>query len=134
MDTSFINHLAVLVAAISTFLLGGLWYSPSVFGKMWLKENGLTEEQLRNRNVAKVFGIAFLLALISAYNLVMFLGPNATIETGGLYGFLAGIGWVATFVGTHYVFEKKSFTLFLINAGYSVVALTLMGIILGAWR
>jgi hypothetical protein len=51
-----------------------------------------------------------------------------------IYGFLAGFGCVATFIGTHYLFERRSLKLFLINAGYSIVALTIMGLIIGAWR
>jgi len=129
-----LNIWAVLVAAVSTFLIGGIWYSPAVFGKAWMRENGFTEESLKNSNMVKIFGLAFFLGLIAAINLAMFLGKDTDVASGAFYGFLAGFGWVATFVGTHYLFERKSFTLFLINAGYSVVALTLMGVILGAWR
>ena len=64
----------------------------------------------------------------------MFLGPEVNIGMGAFYGFLAGFGWVAMFIGTHYLFERKSFKLFLINAGYSIVALTVMGVIIGAWK
>jgi hypothetical protein len=128
------NIWAVLVAALSTFLIGGLWYSPAVFGKAWMRENNLTEEGLKNSNTVKIFGIAFILAIIAAINLAMFMGPEDKPEMGALWGFLAGFGWVATFVGTHYLFERKSFTLFLINAGYSVVSLTIMGVILAAWK
>jgi hypothetical protein len=49
-------------------------------------------------------------------------------------GALAGIGWVATAIGVNYLFERKSFRLFLINAGYMAVSLTIMGAILGAWH
>jgi hypothetical protein len=129
-----LNIWAVIVAALSTFLIGGLWYSRSVFGKPWMRENGFTEERLKNANMGKIFGLAFLLALIAALNLAMFLGPENRPKMGALWGFAAGFGWVATFVGTHYLFERRSFTLFLINAGYSVVALTVMGIILAAWK
>lgn len=129
-----LNIWAVIVAALSTFLIGGLWYSPIVFGKPWMRENGFTEERLKDANMVKIFGLAFLLALIAAINLAMFLGAENRPEMGALWGFAAGFGWVATFVGTHYLFERKSFTLFLINAGYSVVALTVMGIILAAWK
>ena len=133
MDTPF-NIWAVLVAALSTFLIGGLWYSPAVFGKAWMKENGFTEESMKNSNMVKIFGLAFVLGLIAAINLAMFMGPENDPGMGALWGFLAGFGWVATFVGTHYLFERKSFRLFLINAGYSVVALTVMGVILAAWK
>lgn len=129
-----LNFWAVIVSALSTFLIGGLWYSPAVFGKPWMRENNFTEEQLKGRNMGKIFGLAFLLALIAALNLAMFLGPENRPEMGALWGFAAGFGWVATFVGTHYLFEKKSMTLFLINAGYSIVALTLMGVILAAFQ
>lgn len=129
-----LNYWAILAAALSTFLIGGLWYSPAVFGKAWMAENGFTEESLKNGNMAKIFGLAFLLGLIAAVNLAMFLGNESSIANGAFYGFLAGFGWVATFVGTHYLFERKSFRLFLINAGYAVVALTVMGVILAAWK
>lgn len=129
-----LNIWAVLVAALSTFLIGGLWYSPAVFGKAWMRENGFTEESLKGSNMAKIFGLTFCLALIAAINLAMFLGPEDQPEMGALWGFAAGFGWVATFIGTHYLFERKSFTLFLINAGYSVIALTVMGVILAAWK
>lgn len=129
-----LNYLAILVAALSTFLIGGLWYSPAVFGKTWMRENGLKEEDMKNSNFLKIFGGAFVLAVISAVNLAMFMGPENDPTMGALWGFLAGAGWVATFVGTHYLFERKSFTLFLINAGYSIVALTIMGVIIAAWK
>ena len=129
-----LNIWAVLVAALSTFCIGGLWYSPAVFGKAWMRENGLTEEGLKNSNSIKIFGIAFILAIIAAINLAMFMGPEDKPGMGALWGFLAGFGWVATFIGTHYLFERKSFTLFLINAGYSIVSLTIMGVILAAWK
>lgn len=129
-----VNWLAVVVAALSTFLIGGLWYSPAVFGKAWMKENGFTEENMKGGNLVKIFGLAFVLGLVASVNLAMFLGPDTDATMGAVYGFAAGLGWVATFVGTHYLFERKSFKLFLINAGYSIVALTVMGVILGAWK
>jgi hypothetical protein len=129
-----LNIWAVNDSALSTFMIGGIWYSPAVLGKPWMRENGFTEESLKGSNMLKIFGLAFFLALIAALNLAMFLGPEDRPEMGALWGFAAGFGWVATFVGTHYLFERKSFTLFLINAGYSIVALTVMGVILTAWK
>jgi hypothetical protein len=127
-----LNYLAIVLAALSTFLLGGLWYSPAVFGKTWMKENGFTEESMKGGNMIKIFGLAFVLGLISAINLAMFMGPEKDVTMGAAYGFAAGFGWVATFVGTHYLFERRSLKLFLINAGYSIVALTVMGVIIVA--
>jgi hypothetical protein len=129
-----LNYWAILVAALSTFLIGGLWYSPAVFGKRWMRENGFTEEGLKGGNMVQIFGLAFFLALVAAVNLAMFMGPEDKPAMGAMWGFLAGFGWVATFVGTHYLFERRSFALFLINAGYSIVALTVMGVILASWK
>ena len=129
-----INYWAILVAALSTFLIGGLWYSPALFGKAWMRENGFTEENMKGSNMTKIFGLAFLLGIVAAINLAMFMGPENNPAMGAMWGFLAGFGWVATFVGTHYLFERRSLKLFLINAGYSVVALTVMGVILAAWK
>jgi hypothetical protein len=129
-----INYWAILASALSTFLIGGLWYSPAVFGKAWMHENGFTEEGLKNSNMVKIFGLSFILGLIAAINLAMYMGDERRPLMGALWGFLAGFGWVATFLGTHYLFERRSFRLFLINAGYSIVALTVMGMILAAWK
>jgi len=129
-----LNYWAILVAALSTFLVGGVWYSPAAFGKVWMRENGFTEESMKGANMIKIFGLAFFLGLIAAINLAMYMGPESRPEMGALWGFLAGFGWVATFVGMHYLFERKSFKLFLINAGYSIVSLTLMGVIIAAWK
>ena len=128
------NIWAVLVAALSTFLIGGLWYSPALFGKAWMRENGFTEESMKGANMTKIFGLAFLLGIVAAINLAMFMGPENDPAMGAMWGFLAGFGWVATFVGTHYLFERRSLKLFLINSGYSIVALTVMGVILAAWK
>src|SRR5215207_9862652 len=129
-----VNWLAIIVAALSTFLIGGLWYSPALFGKAWMRENGFTEESMKGANMAKIFVLAFLLGVVAAINLAMFMGPENNPAMGAMWGFLAGFGWVATFVGTHYLFERRSLRLFLINAGYSAVALTVMGVILAAWK
>lgn len=60
MDFSSINIWAVLVATLSTFLVGWLWYGP-LFGKAWMNTVGLTEEQIQQGNMAKVFGFVFFI-------------------------------------------------------------------------
>ena len=127
-----VNWLSVLMAAAACFVMGGIWYGP-LFGRAWMQGFNLTEDDLNNRSVPKTFGIACLLALITALNLEMFLGPQAGLMTGMMAGLLAGIGFVATFLGILYVFEMQSLKIYLINAGYCVITLTVMGMILGAW-
>lgn len=130
-----LNHLAIIVAALSTFLLGGLWYSPILFGKAWQRENRLSDEDLQRGNIAKIFGLTFIFALIMAYNLGFFLNDGSMDATmGALYGFLTGFGWIAMAIFINGQFERKSTRYMLINGGYMVVALTIMGLIIGAWR
>ncbi len=133
MDPSQINWLAVLVAAVSSFLVGGLWYSPVLFGKPRARLTGLGEEQLRG-GTGRVFGGAFVCALIAAVNLAFFLGPTATFGFSAFAGFAAGLGWAATSLTTTFLFERRPAALIAIDASYHVVSLTLMGLILGAWR
>lgn len=130
MDIANVNWFAVVIAAVSAFLVGGIWYGP-VFGKAWMTEFGFKEEDLKKRNPGKIFGISLLLSFIVAFNLEMFLGPDADIAFGTMAGFLAGFGWVAAMLGIIYLFEMRSMKAFIINGGYCILALTLMGLILG---
>ena len=63
-----INWIAVLVAGISSFGLGAIWYSPKLFGNAWMKDNGLTEEKLRAGNPAKIYSWTLILSLIASAN------------------------------------------------------------------
>lgn len=134
MDLSQLNYLAVFVSALTSFLIGGLWYSPVMFSNAWMKENGFKEEDLKDANMAKIFGTSFVLALIIAFNLAAFIGSNSDLSFGLFAGFAAGFGWVAMSLGMTYLFERKSFKLFLINAGYHIVTYTIMGGILAVWK
>lgn len=128
-----INYLAVFVAALISFVVGGVWYSPIMFAKSWMEENGFKEEELQG-NQAKIFAVSFILALIISLNLAAFLQGPPDLVWGLTAGALAGIGWVATALGITYLFERKSLKLFFINAGYHAVTFTLMGGILGIWK
>jgi len=131
MEAVSINWLAVLVAAASAFMVGGVWYGP-LFGKAWMSAFGITDDDMAKRHMPKVFGIAFVLSLIAAINLEMFLGPEASIAFGTAAGFAAGFGWVGMFLGILYVFEDRSLKAWAVNAGYCTVAMTVMGLVLGA--
>ena len=129
-----LNYLAILAATAASFVLGGLWYSPVLFGKIWMVETGITEESAQQRNMVKVFGLAILATLIVAFNLAAFLGPEASFTSGAFYGFLAGAGWVAMAFAINDLFEGRTLRLFAINAGYHTLSFTLMGAIIGVWN
>ncbi|WP_322409955.1 DUF1761 domain-containing protein [Microbacterium invictum] len=124
-----LNPLAIAAAAASTFLLGGLWYS-LLFAKPWQRAAAVTDEQLAT-GAPRVFIGSALFALVMATSLAAFIG-GAGLAFGAFAGFAAGLTFVAAAFGVNYLFERRSATLWAINAGYNTVAFTLMGIIIGA--
>lgn len=134
MEVPNLNFFAILVAAISSFIIGSMWYSPILFGKIWMKELNFTDEDLQNGNVTRLYIISFFVAIVIALNLAFFIGNNAGAVWGTTAGALAGFGWVAMAMGLTYLFEGKSLRLYLINAGYHVVTFTIMGGIIGVWQ
>ena len=128
-----IHWLAVIAAAVSTFLLGGLWYGP-IAGRAWMAASGMTEEKARQGNMAVVFGVSFVLQLVAAFVLAMFIGAESTLAFGLFAGTSAGVAWVATALGVVYLFEQRPFAHWAVNAGYQIVSYMIMGAILGAWH
>ncbi|MEP2773544.1 MAG: DUF1761 domain-containing protein [Fulvivirga sp.] len=127
-----VNWLAVIVATLSTFVLGAIWYGP-LFGKAWMAEHGYTEEDLKDANMGKIYGTAFVLEFIMTANLAFFIAGVGLGESV-LYGFLTGFGWVAMAIGVNYLFSRNSIKLWFIDAFYFVISFTIMGAILGAWK
>jgi len=130
-----LNPLAVIVAALLGFLIGGLWYSPLLFAGAWMRAAGLSEEQEAKGNKAKIFGFALLFLLIMSWCLAMFLAdPSVTLLSGAFYGFLAGFGWLFFGIGVVALFEQRPWSYLFINGGYWIVTMTLMGALLGFWK
>ena len=129
-----LNYLAVIAAAVSAFVIGGLWYSPALFHRPWMKANGFSDADLAGGNQGPIFGLAFVFALVMALNLAMFLNaPDTTLTWGATAGALTAI-WVALGIGTVALFERRPAAYTLINGGYWLVALVVMGAIIGGWR
>ena len=134
MEGVVINWFAVIAATLVGFVAGSLWYGP-IFGKVWMKESGITKEKAEEGNMAKMLGLSFVFQFIMAYNLAMFLGvPSIGIGMGTFYGFMTGFGWIFMAFAVSHLFEQKSFKLTLIHGGYWSVVFTIMGLIISAWR
>ena len=132
-----VNLVAVLTATVLAFMVGGIWYSPYLFGALWKKEEGITQKSHKKRHPAIVYIAAFLLAFVTAFGLDLFITSLTSTPTG-LIGLKAGLGvgfyFVLTSFGINYLFADRSIKLFLIDAGYHLVKFALFGIVLGAWR
>jgi hypothetical protein len=139
MDFSAINWLAVIAASLVGFAIGFVWYGP-LFGKAWMASLGITPDKAAQGNMAKIFGLSFVMQLVMAFCLAMFFygDPTAadaiTAGTGTFYGFLTGFGWVATAMTVNALYEQKPWNYMAINAGFWILVFTLMGLILGAWK
>ncbi|MFZ1686962.1 MAG: DUF1761 domain-containing protein [Flavobacteriales bacterium] len=131
------NHLAILVCAISIFLLGAPWYSKAMFLKPWARANGIDPDAPRSKDAkhpARVFGVAFLMAWVAAYAFAWLVGPVPDIAYALKCGVAAGAGIAATSFAINYQFANKSTVLLLIDGGYHIVQFALYGLILGLWH
>jgi hypothetical protein len=107
-----------------------------VFGKAWQRLEGISDEEIQGGNMPLIFGGAFVLTLVmaTAQALLLQLHPAPDLASGLAAGGLLGLTLIATSYGISYLFSRRSFALWLIDAGYMVVFMALMGAILGAWR
>ena len=128
-----INLTAALVAAVASFVLGGIWYGPA-FGKRWQALVGLSDDDIASGgHPAKIFAGAFVLTLIQAVMLSAVIPAEPDMEVGLVYALVIGISFVATAFGVNYLFSRSPGTLFLIDGGYNVLQFALMGAIIGAF-
>lgn len=158
-----INWYALLVAAISTLVVGFIWYNPKVFGTIWMRESGTTEEKMKGANMVLIFGMSLLYAFMIAMILQMLTihqfgalgmvgGDPAlakpsytefmsdygsafrTFKHGALHGFMTGLFLALPMVDTSALYERRSFKYVLISGGFWIVCFTIMGGIICGWK
>lgn len=158
-----INFLALLVAAVSTLAVGFVWYNPKVFGSIWMRETGVTEESAKKANMGKIFTMAVIYAFLIAFILQSIVvhqfsamalvggdpsvakpsydafmadysGAFRTFKHGMLHGFISGLFFALPIIGTNALFEGKSWRYTLVTGGFWIVCLTIMGGIICAWE
>lgn len=133
-----INFLAVVVAAVAAFLIGGLWYSPLLFAKQWVTAHGYTDEQVAEmqKGAAKAYTVTlvcqFLIALAIAV-LVGYIHMERCMQ-GLKLGLLIWAGFALPLGLMAHMFSRKRIAVLCIDAGYQLVYLVLMGAILTVWR
>jgi hypothetical protein len=127
-----INWLAVVVSTVLSFALGALWHSV-LFNKAWSADSNSKYNSENHGNPAVIFGVSGLLHLVLVIGLALFIGHHTNFIGGALKGLYISLVWISTSLGVTYIFVGRSFRLFLIDAGFYVVFLSLAGMILGAW-
>jgi uncharacterized protein YneF (UPF0154 family) len=133
-----INYLAVVVSAVAAFALGGLWYSPLLFAKQWVKAHGFTEERIKEMQTSagKAYAVSIVCQLLIALAIAVLVGYlHMTLWLQGFKlglliwaGFAFPLGLMAT------MFTDKRLTVFYIDTGYQLVYLLIMGSIVTVWQ
>ena len=133
-----VNYFAVILAGVASMAVGFLWYSPALFGKIWMKEKGLSSKNMKSaqKDMGKLYGISFIANLVTAYVLshVISLSQNfyeyPALSTGLNSAFWMWFGFVMPVQLTATIFSNKNWQLFKIDTGYQLAALVLMGFVL----
>ncbi|HEX4628106.1 MAG TPA: DUF1761 domain-containing protein [Gemmatimonadales bacterium] len=139
MPTANVNILAVLVAALLTFVLGAFWYSPVLFAKQWMAAQGYTPEkiqEMKKRGVSRAYVASALCYVVMAYVVALLASyTNSTTLAQGLWlGFLFWLGFAAPIGLTANMFSEKPIAAWVIDAGYQLAYLVIMGVVLSIWR
>ena len=130
-----INWLAVIVAAVLNMVIGGLWYSPMLFGKMWMQLSGFSEadkEKAAQSGMAKMYIMQFIFTLLFA----TFLGhfQAASIGEAITWGIVLWIGVVLPVTIGDYLWMKRSMKLYMINIAQFLVIIIVDNILFASWH
>jgi len=125
-----VNWLGVLISVILVFAIGALWYGP-LFLKSWMLAQGLPADTRFKPHPARAFGGAGVAGIVAALAMNFLIGPNPDVSRGISVGLAAGIGIGATTIAINYGFANKSNALLIIDAGYTILLFTLIGVAFG---
>ena len=122
----FINFVPVMAAAVGQWILGALWYSPVLFGRMarsGVPENAKAADKRWALSMLLTFAANISVSVILLH--VILLNGTYGIKGGAMFGFVVGLGLVAAPMLATYIWEKRPLRLFVVNAGYWILALTI---------
>lgn len=132
-----VHYSAVLIAALSSMVVGFLWYSPLLFAKPWMKLSGLDEKSMNaaKKNMPMMYTASFLMSLVMAYVTAILINSLlvSTLQEGLMLAFLVWLGFVATTMVTGVLFQRVPWKLFFINSGYQLVSMLVVSAILTIW-
>jgi hypothetical protein len=134
MESVDLNWAAIFVVALVPMVLGALWYSSALFVEPWLRAVGRTKEELSGAALGYV--LSAVTALLMSYTMARIVrwAEVDDLWNGALVGLLAWVGLVATVLAVTTYFGGRPRALWVINAGYQLVALVLVGAIHGVWE
>ena len=129
-----VNYIAVLVVAIVSFVLGGLWYSPKVFGNIWLAGIGKRPDELGSSAVPLALNLITAVITAAVFAAIVRSLNLQTAAEGLTFGFIVGVGIIAASMASDFAFNRFPPSFFLVEAGYRVGLSLIMGLVLTIWK
>lgn len=132
-----INYAAVLVSAIASTVVGALWYSPLLFGKLWMRLSGFSGAAMPEKSdVAKLYAASFMADIVTAGAVAILINAVNTFTVGeGLsLALLVWLGFVATTTLGTVLWERKPIALYILNNAFKLVSILIMAVILSVWQ
>lgn len=131
-----INWLAIILATISTMVVGSIWYTPKVFGNKWM-QLAKVKPSGKASDAAGAMAVTVLVSFITAYVLahVIFLAhnffDNSFLQDALSTAFWVWLGFTASRFITHDAFEMRPKALTFLNIAHEFVTFMVMGLIMG---
>ncbi|MDZ4296413.1 MAG: DUF1761 domain-containing protein [Patescibacteria group bacterium] len=130
-----VNYLAIFAASVAAMIIGGLWYSPLLFGNLWVKSSGLSAEkltELKTRGMARRYIANYAAAFVTAFVHAHFAEIRGVADLGDAVGlaFWTWLGFIATTLLGAALWEGKTLAGYGINIAYHLVSLSVMALIL----
>jgi len=136
-----VNFWAVLLAGLSSMVVGSIWYTPSVFGKTWMHLTGVKPgRKMSAGQNTFMYGSVLVASLLTAYILahVTFLANkffgNSFLQDALTTAFWLWLGFTATRFYVHDTFDTRRKKLTLLNAAHELVTVEVMALIIGLMR
>lgn len=130
------NWLAVFITALSSMVIGFIWYNPKVFGTAWMKATGLTPDAAKKSNMAVIFGLSYLCSVVVCAFLSTWVHPDENYSPfvhGAYHGMMLSAFVAVPFVIQNALYETRGWKYTLINVSYTVVTMGVEGGILFLW-
>jgi hypothetical protein len=127
------NILAIIVVTVIEFFLGFLWYSKAVFGKLFLKHLGKSQDEVQMKALDGILSVvaSFLTFLFFAIVLDLLVSFDLVISL--LLALVVWVGFIATSNYYGVIYEGRNKMLYLIFILYKLVGLLIGALILGLW-
>lgn len=133
-----VNFVAVFIATIVSMVIGSLWFSPLLFGKLWIALSGKSQKELagqKKRGMIHIWILAFVGAFITSYVLYHFtvLLSMETLADALLGAFWIWLGFIAPVQLGIVLWDGKPWKLFVLLAAYHLINLMVIAGVLVLW-